>query len=200
MNTVPGLGRDTFAVYAGPLPANPQRPEKPSRDPSRSQEAPRSRRGVYVSTAQRSRRAEGIRGREVDRAVHREAHADIPVPLFIPDKGAWPRLTRLIDQLRLPSRRLSDSFSSRRRITSASIRVRSAFSRSLRSAAHVRPRLRSRSASARSRGVGSHLLVVGSKSLRSTPERSRCSPSTVLGRRPSTGSIGTYWPSTSRNP
>jgi len=57
MNTVPGLGRNTFVVYAGPLPANPQRPEKLSRDLSRSQEAPRSRRGVYESTAQRSRRA-----------------------------------------------------------------------------------------------------------------------------------------------
>src|SRR5271157_4671681 len=134
----------------------------------------------------------------------REAHADIAVPLFIPDEGAWPRLTRLIDQLRLPSRRRSDSFSSRRRIASASIRVRSAFSRSARSrSASARSRsasARSRSASARSRGVGSHFLVVVSKSLRSTPERSRCSPTTVLGRRPSTGSIGTYSPSTSRNP
>jgi hypothetical protein len=171
MNTVPGLGRNTIAVCAGPLPANPQRPEKLSRDPSRSQDAPRSRRGVYESAARRSSRAGGSQGREADRAVHREPHGDIPVPLFTPDEGAWPRLTRLIDQLRLPSRRLSDSFSSRRRITLASIRVRLAFSRSA----------RARSASARSRGVRSHLLVVGSKNLGSTPERSRCSPSTVAG-------------------
>ena len=70
MNTVPGLGRGTFAVYAGPLPANPQRPEKLSRDPSRSQEAPRSRRGVYESTARRSRRAKDNQGREIDREVN----------------------------------------------------------------------------------------------------------------------------------
>src|SRR5271157_4986915 len=92
MNTVPGLGRGTFTVYAGPLPANPQRPEKLSRDPSRSQAAPRSRRRVYVSTARRSRRAEGSQESVADRAVHQEAHADIPVPLFIPDEGAWPRI------------------------------------------------------------------------------------------------------------
>src|SRR5271166_2118915 len=87
MNTVPGLGRGTFAVCAGPLPANPQRPEKLSRDPSRPQEAPRSRRGVYESTARRSRRAGSSQESDADWAVHREAHADIPVPLFIQDKG-----------------------------------------------------------------------------------------------------------------
>jgi hypothetical protein len=93
MNTVPGLGRNTFAVSAGPLPANPQRPEKLSRGPSRSRDAPRSRRGVYESTARRSRRAAGSQGKEGDRAVHRQPHGDIPVPLFIPDEGAWPGLT-----------------------------------------------------------------------------------------------------------
>src|SRR5271157_4103677 len=94
MNTVPGLGRGTFTVYAGPPPANPQRPEKLSRNPSRSQAAPRSRRGVYESTARRSRRAGGSQRRDAGRAVHREAHADIPVSLFIPDEGAWPRLPK----------------------------------------------------------------------------------------------------------
>src|SRR5271157_401395 len=63
---------------------------------------------------------------------HRESHAAIPVPLFIPDKGAWPRLLPVFvcdPEEDLPWAEVSRTFATKWSVSQITSRIRRTFGR-----------------------------------------------------------------------